>query len=156
MRKRIGLSILIFTFVLFLTSCGIKKINDPATINQFETEAKKLGLTIGKEQSNEGSIGITATYHKDENSDEDLVIMYVNYSTESDAISQYNKILGYFKADDKNEYSEEEISDGKKLVGILDSVYYFETYRKSTIIAGYASTEEEKEMIEELLKKLKY
>lgn len=139
--------LLVLTAVLTLCGCGIHKINDPATAEEFIKTAEKLGFTTEQESVDGGNV-VTATYGT-----ETAVVSYGQYDEMSSVTQMYEYFLQ--NASDNEDYTVEE-GEGKSFVAISDDYMFRCTVRENTIIAATTKGDEGKDLVNKIFSELKY
>lgn len=139
--------LLVLTAVLTLCGCGIHKINDPATAEEFIKTAEKLGFTTEQESVDGGNV-VTATYGTDT-----AVVSYGQY----DEISSVTQMYDYFlqNVSDNEDYTVEE-GEGKSFVAISGDYMFRCTVRENTVIAATTKGDEGKDLVNKIFSELKY
>lgn len=139
--------LLVLTAVLTLCGCGIHKIDDPATAEEFIKTAEKLGFTTEQESVDGGNV-VTATYGTDT-----AVVSYGQY----DEISSVTQMYDYFlqNVSDNEDYTVEE-GEGKSFVAISGDYMFRCTVRENTVIAATTKGDEGKDLVNKIFSELKY
>lgn len=139
--------LLVLTAVLILCGCGIHKIDDPATAEEFIKTAEKLGFSTEQESVDGGNV-VTATYGTDT-----AVVSYGQY----DEISSVTQMYDYFlqNVSDNEDYTVEE-GEGKSFVAISGDYMFRCTVRENTVIAATTKGDEGKDLANKIFSELKY
>lgn len=145
--KKTGYILLVLIAVLTLCGCGIHKINDPATAEEFTKTAEKLGFTTEQETVDGGNV-VTATYGTDT-----AVVSYGQY----DEISSVTQMYDYFlqNVSDNEDYTVEE-GEGKSFVAVSGDYVFRCTVRENTVIAATTKGDEGHNLVDKIFSELKY